>query len=149
MINLTNLSDNAIRSAGDLYFNLQSGRSFKGLSSGTGTNTIRVPAAEPVSMGDQLQARSGNYFVTDIQNDNACKILSIFKITHTLTNVDTAESIPAHLGTATAGQATFWIPSRYDVAIGQDYRNGTGTYRVSAVNYTGNNGNAVYCDILP
>lgn len=154
-MNLSQLSNHAIHAAGDLYYNVQSGRSFKGLSSGPGSNTIRINSAEPVDMGDVLQSRTGNYFVTDLQNDNACKIVSIFKITHQIVNDATEETILAHLGEVRPpqgkfpAQAIFWVPSRYPVAIGDRLSDNTTTCLIAQVRNTGNNGNAVYADIIP
>lgn len=156
-MNLTQLSTNAIRSGGDLYTNTRTGLSFKGLSNGSGSNMIRVPLNTDLQLSDQISNRSGSYFVTDLQRDTAAVYASVFPVTHSLTNAATGETVPAHLGAAPAPsldrsvsghtqpqELTFWIPQRYNLAIGQSYCTSSGqVLTVAAIQRTNNSGYAV------
>ena len=159
-MNPKSLQNQALNMFGNTWRSQRTGLKFKALSNGDNSNMIRTQLNIDVQLGDIVLEDQGpsvpaaQYFCTDLQQDNAAKYISIFPVTHALTNSTTGETLTAHLGShtpagptdqagfsSTPATFTFWIPATFSLSIGDHYTTAQGTnLRVARVIPTDNNG---------
>lgn len=154
-MNFSALANQSINMFGNDWLCQRSNARFKSVSNGENSNMIRCSLSTDIALGDiLLDDQKQEYFCTDLQQDKSTKYISIFKVSHTLTNTATGETLPAHLGHSTpagptdqAGfasspaQFTFWIPATFSISTGDSFTTTQGTnLRVARVIPTDNNG---------